>query len=239
MEGKQWRRAERPLLWTTLMLSLVWALWPAGEWLYGWSNQRALAAQWHLAQAHMAQSHKVSASASPSNGKRPAAASKTKNSAFMGRVKTRVQPTPAALEYETRSLFIEDWPPTRLTCSKIGLDAVVVQGVGPQELKQGPGHDPHSALPGEGNCVIAAHRNAFGWWFRRLDQLGSGDLIVLETLGASFIYRVSQSQVLDDDDTHVLAQPKFSSPAHLTLYSCTLPKSKRRIVVTALLQTGT
>jgi LPXTG-site transpeptidase (sortase) family protein len=217
MDDNIWRRAERPILWAALVVALGWTLWPAGEWLYGWSTQRALAAEWRAAQ----NDHKEHTSNAPNNGAEKSASAHSLTSASGRGTSTPIK---------------EKWPPTRLMCSKIGLDAVVVEGVTPKALKWGPGHDPASALPGRGNCVIAAHRNAYGWWFRRLDSLDSGDIIVLETPESRFIYRVATRQVLNDDDTGVLAQPQVSSLPRLTLYSCTLPKSERRVVVTAVLE---
>jgi len=45
----------------------------------------------------------------------------------------------------------------------IGLDQVIVEGVGEGQLQLGPGHYPETPLPGEaGNAGIAGHRTTWG-----------------------------------------------------------------------------
>jgi sortase A len=71
-------------------------------------------------------------------------------------------------------------PMARLLIPRLGLDEVVVEGVGDSELRAGPGHLPGSAVPGDsGNSVISAHRDRH---FRRLGELAIGDTVVTETL---------------------------------------------------------
>ncbi len=82
------------------------------------------------------------------------------------------------------------------------------------------------------NCVIAAHRNAFGWWFYRLGELRPDDFVVLQVPGEKFIYRVAFSRVVSVHDTSILEEPLRGAP-RLTLYSCTLPKTEKRLVVVA------
>lgn len=70
-------------------------------------------------------------------------------------------------------------PVARLVIPRINLDAIVVEGVGDDELNAGPGHLPGSALPGmKGNAVISAHRDRH---FSHLDELQVGDTIQTET----------------------------------------------------------
>ena len=71
-------------------------------------------------------------------------------------------------------------PMARLIIPRLGLDEVVVEGVGDAELRAGPGHLPGSAVPGDsGNSVISAHRDRH---FRTLGELAIGDTVVTETL---------------------------------------------------------
>lgn len=45
----------------------------------------------------------------------------------------------------------------------IGVDKVLLQGVGIDELRQGPGHYQDSPLPGQaGNVALAGHRTTYG-----------------------------------------------------------------------------
>lgn len=69
-------------------------------------------------------------------------------------------------------------PVARLRIPRLGLDEIVVEGVGDEELNVGPGHLPGSPLPGErGNSVISAHRDRH---FHTLGRLVPGDTIVTD-----------------------------------------------------------
>ena len=68
---------------------------------------------------------------------------------------------------------------------------VVLEGTTPAVLKQGPGHYPGTAMPGEvGNFSVAGHRVGRGSPFLDLDKLEPGDAIVVETAAQWFVYRV-------------------------------------------------
>ena len=70
-------------------------------------------------------------------------------------------------------------PIARLIIPTLGLDEVVVEGVGDDELNAGPGHLPGSALPGDrGNAVVSAHRDRH---FSSLGDLRIGDTVYTET----------------------------------------------------------
>lgn len=116
---------------------------------------------------------------------------------------------------------------------------MVVQGLDESALRRGPGHDPNSGLPGEaGNCVIAGHRNTYGSWFYRLDELWSGSVIRLKTAKQTFTYTVVEVTTVSDTDTTVLRAPDDeNAPPRLTLITCTLPHTSNRIVAVAELQT--
>ncbi len=129
------------------------------------------------------------------------------------------------------------WPLARLSCAKIRLNAIVVEGTSDAQLRRGPGHETKSSFPGGANCVIAAHRNAFGWWFYRLNELSSGDIVVLRVPGRKLVYRVAAKRTVSVRDISILkARPKTAP--RLTLYTCTLPKTPRRLVVIANLQSS-
>jgi sortase A len=73
-------------------------------------------------------------------------------------------------------------PIARVIIPVLGLDEIVMEGVGDEELNAGPGHLPGSVLPGErGNSVISAHRDRH---FSRLGALQVGDEITTETAPA-------------------------------------------------------
>jgi hypothetical protein len=82
----------------------------------------------------------------------------------------------------------------RLRIERIGLDAIVVEGVTDVALRRGPGHLPRTGLPGErGNCAIAAHRDG---WFRRLPEVRAGDPISVETPDGVYRYLVEEKKVV-------------------------------------------
>ena len=81
---------------------------------------------------------------------------------------------------------------------------IVVEGVGTEDLKQGPGHMPGTALPGElGNVVLSGHRTTYGAPFNRWDELRAGDEVVLETREAWFTYTMTDAQVVEPDAVEV------------------------------------
>lgn len=137
----------------------------------------------------------------------------------------------------TRKTPIAELPPTRILIPEIGLDAVLVQGQSEDDLKRGPGHDIYSALPGQkGNCVIAAHRNVYGSYFYRVDELLPGSKIILRTPHQKFTYSVVQMFNSADTDSSIKNPPADpNAPPMLTLYTCTLPISTTRIIITAQL----
>jgi LPXTG-site transpeptidase (sortase) family protein len=245
-----WRPGNgRALWWIVMLLGFVVAAWPESQALYGAWNQRKLSAAFDQERDRARQDTTETAGASNNDSPAPSVAPESqagtspaadsaatvspaswKKSARERNAKTRKHHSNSRMRPASRK-----WHPTRIRIPEIDLDAFVVQGIGKRELRCGPGHDPATALPGQqGNCVIAAHRNAYGWWFRRLDELNPGDLIYLETPRESFTYKVAVHRVAHDGDFSVLAPPPSTEAApRLTLYSCTLPKSDRRLVIVA------
>ncbi len=123
----------------------------------------------------------------------------------------------------------------RIQIPKIGVDKIVVQGVGREDLKQGPGHYPDTPLPGSvGNVAIAGHRTTYGAPFNRINELAVGDPIDLtNATGTRFRYVVTQQLIVSPSDYSVIAS---TLDATLTLTSCH-PKysAAQRIVIKATL----
>jgi sortase A len=93
-------------------------------------------------------------------------------------------------QYVTRTVATGD-PLTRIVIPGIGVSSVVVEGTSPAALRAGAGHYPTTPLPGEpGNVSIAGHRTTYGKPFNRLDEVGVGQEILLETPLATHTYRV-------------------------------------------------
>jgi sortase A len=125
--------------------------------------------------------------------------------------------------------------PTRLQIPAINIDAQIVQGDSWEQLKKGVGHHPDTANPGErGNLVLSAHNDIFGEIFRHLDQLQTGDEIIVSAGSQRYRYIVHQRRVIAPTQVDVLL------PTHdptVTLISCyPYLVDNQRIVVSAELQ---
>ena len=118
----------------------------------------------------------------------------------------------------------------RLTIPKLDLHAVVIEGTSYRALKAGPGHLVETPLPGDiGNSVLAGHRDTF---FRRLNDLVSGDSILVERQGRTYRFSVSGSKIVNPGDVSVLHS---SVEPELTLITCYPPyfigPAPKRLVV--------
>ena len=113
----------------------------------------------------------------------------------------------------------------------------VVAGVTVQDLRNGAGHMPGTAFPGQpGNAVISGHRTTYGMPFHELDQLGPGDTIEVETALGTHVYAVRESAVVSPHDVWV-TEPRDG--AWLTLTTCNPKYSAReRLVVFAEMVDG-
>lgn len=149
---------------------------------------------------------------------------------------------PSATTTTTTSAPSPPLPPSgdavaQIRIPKIGVDDIVVNGVGRDDLRKGPGHYPETPLPGQlGNAAIAGHRTTYGAPFGNLDQLSSGDEIFFRTVQGSFTYRVYSQLVVDPSDIAVLG-PDPNRAATITLTTCN-PKysASQRLVVQASLE---
>jgi sortase A len=78
-----------------------------------------------------------------------------------------------------------------LESNRLGLQEVVVEGMGPGQTAQAPGHVPGTAGLGQpGNAVVVGRRNAYGGPFRNLEDLRRGDRIVTATTQGQSVYVV-------------------------------------------------
>ena len=127
----------------------------------------------------------------------------------------------------------------RIEIPSIGLDAKVVSGVQPGDLKAGPGHYPDTPMPGQlGNSAIAGHRTTYGQPFFDLDEVEPGDEIVLTTVQGRFVYRMTSSEVVSASQSDVVATTD-PDVARLTLTTCH-PRytAAQRLIVFAELDTA-
>lgn len=103
----------------------------------------------------------------------------------------------------------------RVEIPRIGVSAIVLEGVDKTTLRRGVGHIPETPLPENGgNVALAAHRDSF---FRGLKDIRKNDIITLKTLENTYYYRVDWTEIVLPEDTHVLADS--GAPA-LTLVTC-------------------
>jgi len=103
----------------------------------------------------------------------------------------------------------------RLEIPRLGIAAVVVEGIDRTTLRRAAGHIPGTALPGQaGNIGVAGHRDTF---FRGLKDLRTNDEIHFSTPAGEFSYEVESLRVVEPSNIGVLA------PSHenvLTLVTC-------------------
>ncbi len=104
----------------------------------------------------------------------------------------------------------------KIEIPRLGISAIVKEGVDDRTLDVAAGHIPETAQPGEiGNIGIAAHRDGL---FRNLKDVRRDDRITLTTLDGEYVYRVVSLQIVLPTDVSVLdAVPGEKT---LTLVTC-------------------
>jgi sortase A len=103
----------------------------------------------------------------------------------------------------------------RVEIPRLGLSAVLIEGVDAKTLRRAVGHIPGTALPGRpGNVALSGHRDTF---FRPLRNIREGDTIVVTTLEGEFRYRVVSTQVVSPEIVAVLNPSRGEI---LTLVTC-------------------
>jgi sortase A len=141
---------------------------------------------------------------------------------------TTIPPLPAADPGEAVAL---------IEIPRVNIDWAVVEGIGRDDLKKGPGHYPTTPWPGQlGNAAIAGHRTTYGAPFNRLDELDVGDEIKVTDVSGVFTYKVTRQFVVSPSDVTVLAPPDDPTAALLTLTTCH-PKysANQRLIIQAAL----
>jgi sortase A len=102
-----------------------------------------------------------------------------------------------------------------LTIPKLEVNLPIYHGTDEDELEKGVGHFTGSVLPGEkDNSVLSGHRDTV---FRKLGEVGKGDLLVVSTSAGKFTYKVRKVRIVDADDrTVIVPKPR----ATLTVTTC-------------------
>jgi sortase A len=117
-------------------------------------------------------------------------------------------------EVQLRGPRIVGAPVARLAIPRIGLDEIVLEGVGADQLDAEPGHVPGSAVPGDaGNAIISAHRDRH---FRGLGRLAVGDTIITDSDAGYRTWVLTGRRVIDKDAPALF----HTTDATLTLTTC-------------------
>jgi sortase A len=146
-------------------------------------------------------------------------------------VKSKADPRKAVPERVARgkALAVLDIPKIRLD------NKVVVEGVGREELRKGPGHVPSTVLPGQAGAFgVSGHRTTYGAPFYRLDELVKGDTMTVVTREAIYTYTVTRTEIVRPTDTQVLDNvvgPDGKPKATITLTTCHPRYSARQRLV--------
>ncbi|MFB6891595.1 class E sortase [Kitasatospora sp. NPDC056327] len=125
---------------------------------------------------------------------------------------------------------------------KLGQKFPIAEGTakGPVLDKGLVGHYTGTGMPADkaGNFALAAHRNTHGEPFRRINQLGKGDKIVVETANAYYTYEVTSGIPETPPSNVSVIRPVpsgagYSGPGrYITLTTCTPEfSSKYRLIV--------
>ena len=102
-----------------------------------------------------------------------------------------------------------------LRIPKIRLEVPVLPGTDDRTLDRAVGYIEGTAQPGtDGNLGIAGHRDGF---FRGLKDIATGDVIELDTIQGTDVYRVERTWVVNPEDVSVLDP---TSARALTLVTC-------------------
>lgn len=103
----------------------------------------------------------------------------------------------------------------RIRIPRIGVSAIIREGVDARTLSRAVGHVPGTAAPGsDGNSALSAHRDTF---FRPLESIRPGDRIQISTLDEDVTYIVSDTRIVSPTEVSVLAP---TDERTLTLITC-------------------
>jgi LPXTG-site transpeptidase (sortase) family protein len=139
-----------------------------------------------------------------------------------------VTPSPTPTATPTVARRAGSW----LLIPALDLDAPIVEGDDSHSLTKGVGRRLSSAAPGESsNCVLSAHNDVYGAWFRDLHKLQAGDQVEIHTVEATFIYTVRLVEIVSPYAVEFLEPTE--TPV-LTLISCyPIPLNTHRVVAVA------
>jgi sortase A len=106
--------------------------------------------------------------------------------------------------------WADTWPVASLAVPALSLEQIVLHGDGGNSLAFAPGMTIHNS---NGLTLISAHRDTH---FRFLAQLHDGQRIRLQTMNATYWYRISGQRVVDSRTTQIAD----TGAARLVLVTC-------------------
>lgn len=120
----------------------------------------------------------------------------------------------------------------RIEIPRLGIRAMVADGIDAPTLELAVGHIPETATPGSpGNCGLAGHRDTF---FRRLEGVREGDRVRFSTAEKTYTYEVEWSRVVEPDRVDTLDPTPVPSLTLVTCYPFTyVGRAPKRFVVRA------
>lgn len=209
--------AERAAWTIGIALLLIWL----GFWFHGRAGRRSGIAEFESAKAQQSPRQDTASSAKGSEAQSLPTETPGDSAVERRRLPTDL-PVDFGLwdqgrieEYE-ESLEHDFGPPLAiLRIPKIDLQVPLFEGTDDLVLNRGVGRIVGTARPGElGNLGIAGHRDGF---FRGLKDVGPGDIVELETLTLTDVYRIDAITIVTPQDVHVLEHQAVPT---LTLVTC-------------------
>lgn len=123
-----------------------------------------------------------------------------------------------------------------ITIDRVDMREPILENADEISLQAGIGIVEEERYAGQtNNFVLAGHRSrTFGKQFNRLGELQAGDLIHIQTTANEYVYSVTETFIVQEDDLSVLDQD--NSIAELTLITCEYDRRKNptlRLIVKA------
>lgn len=207
MKGIAIHLKKKPLLMWTERVLLAVAICCLGSWAYAWIDSA-----YYQYRENKILDESLSRQQQPSPEAPPARQPSAADTDSLD----RFQPPPSAVPQEPPRKPLETGALIgRIEIPRLGVSTIVLEGDDSKTLRRGVGHIPDTAPPGSnGNVGLAAHRDTF---FRALKDIRKDDIIRLRTLDGSYKYRVEWTEIVDPEDTQVLADTGLPE---LTLVTC-------------------
>lgn len=123
-----------------------------------------------------------------------------------------------------------------LRIPRIGVEVAVGEGSDNASMRYTVGHFKQTAMPGQkGNFAVIGHRSyRYGQFFNRLDELKKGDELLVKRGKSSYTYTVTETFVVEPEDTWVLNP---TPDATITLVTCTpIRVATHRLIVKGILK---